>query len=558
MQRSSQTATKRSTTSSQLLRPCLLASLLVALAACEGGEPPGESGQAKPAAAAEAVPGQALWGSVGIATELTTVTVPELVEQLAQGTLTAAELTQGYLARIDHIDRSGPTLRAVIAVNPDAVNQALASDERRAKGQSLGTLDGIPVLVKDNIETADPMPTTAGSLALENNITRRDSPLVAKLRAQGAVILGKTNLSQWANFRSDFSVSGWSSVGGQVKNPHILDRSPCGSSSGSGVAVAAGLAALAIGTETNGSIICPSNVNGIVGFKPTLGLLSQDRIIPISPSQDTAGPMARSVEGAALLLDAMLGESGRFSSELATAKPIENLTVAVMRFAQGDHPQIIERFNAAIDIFQRAGARVVEVNEFQPTDRNLRRHETEVLQTEFKTSLNAYLASTPDTVLVRNLEQLIDFNEAHADSELAVFGQDIFLAAQQQLGLDDPDYQQALAAIKSATGPSGIDQLLKDAGADILVAPSGPIAPPRDPINGDVWPSWVGIGYMAAIAGYPHLSIPMGTIKGIPIGLSIIGRAHDDKKLLEVGHQWQGLYGPVPTPEYLTTAHEVP
>ena len=487
--------------------------------------------------------------------DLTTATLHDLQQSMLVDGLTSEALVRHYLERIDKLDRNGPQLRAVISLNPDALQYAKASDQRRRQGATLGNLDGIPVLVKDNIETADPIATTAGSTALLNNISTVDSPIIAKLRQQGAVILGKTNLSQWANFRSDFSVSGWSSVGGQVKNPHVLDRSPCGSSSGSGVAVAAGLATLAIGTETNGSIICPSNVNGVVGFKPTLGLLPQAGIVPIAPSQDTAGPMARTVVGAAQLLDAMAGTTD-YSNALTDDTDLSDITVAVLRFAQGDHPEIIARFDRALAILATAGATLVEVDEFAPTDKNLSSHELLVLETEFKTSVNNYLATTPATVASRSLSDLITFNNAHARTELPLFGQEQFIAANHQAGMDEGAYLLALAAIKAATGSEGIDTLLKQAKADILVAPSGPISPPRDAVNGDVWPSWVGVGYLPAIAGYPHLSVPMGTVKGIPLGLSFIASANEDSRLLRVGNIWQRLHGPAPTPTYLSSAND--
>jgi len=489
-----------------------------------------------------------------VTSALSTLTAAELIKGLEKGELHSHAVTSGYLKRISELNRSGPALRAIIATNPKALAQASASDARRARGLSLGPLDGIPILIKDNIETSDPIATTAGSLALMHHVTGQDSPLVAALRKQGAVILGKTNLSQWANFRSSFSVSGWSSIGGQTKNPHVLDRSPCGSSSGSGVAVAAGLATLAIGTETNGSIICPANVNGVVGFKPTLGLISQKGIIPISPSQDTAGPMAKTVFGAALLMDGMVGASGQFTSHLTSTPRLPNTTVAVMRFSQGSHPAIIERFNTALGLLEEAGATLVEVHSFKLADPSLGANETLVLQTEFKATLNTYLSETPGMTHVRNLKQLIEFNDANAGQELALFGQDIFKAAQQRAGLNNEDYNRALRALKEATGSQGIDRLLAETGADVLVAPSGPIAPPRDSINGDVWPAWVGIGHMAAIAGYPHLSVPMGTVKDVPIGLSFISGKNQDATVLAIGHQWQQLFGGVPEPRYLPSA----
>lgn len=294
---------------------------------------------------------------------LTANTLPELADLLASGETTSVAITQAYLDRIEAVDRNGPRLQSVLSLNPDALAQAEASDARRAAGETLGSLDGLPILLKDNIESLDPVATTAGSFALENNVTERDSPLVAGLRAQGAVILGKTNLSQWANFRSEDSVSGWSAVGGQVRNPHMLDRSPCGSSSGSGAAIAASLAAGAVGTETNGSIICPSNVNGIVGFKPTVGVVSQEFIVPISSTQDTAGPMTKTVRGAALMMDAIATDGSSGYADALDAGSLEGLRVGVLRFAQGS-ADVQSVFNAGLAAMEAAGAELVEIEEF--------------------------------------------------------------------------------------------------------------------------------------------------------------------------------------------------
>jgi len=297
------------------------------------------------------------------AKDWTAKTLPELSDALSSSDVTSSSLTQSYLDRIEAIDRAGPDLQSVLAINPNAMAQAEASDARRKNNETLGPLDGVPILFKDNIETLDPIATTAGSYALTDNITERDSPLVAGLRSQGAVILGKTNLSQWANFRSGESVSGWSAVGGQVRNPHMLDRSPCGSSSGSGAAIAASLAAGAVGTETNGSIICPSNVNGIVGFKPTVGLVSQKYIVPISATQDTAGPMTKTVRGAAMMLEAMDDQDVDYAAML-DASSLKGRRVGVMRFADGSNDDIIERFNASLEAIEAAGATLVEIDAF--------------------------------------------------------------------------------------------------------------------------------------------------------------------------------------------------
>ncbi|MEL6686822.1 MAG: amidase family protein [Pseudomonadota bacterium] len=364
---------------------------------------------------------------------LTANTLPELADLLASGETTSVAITQAYLDRIEAVDRNGPRLQSVLSLNPDALAQAEASDARRAAGETLGSLDGLPILLKDNIESLDPVATTAGSFALENNVTERDSPLVAGLRAQGAVILGKTNLSQWANFRSEDSVSGWSAVGGQVRNPHMLDRSPCGSSSGSGAAIAASLAAGAVGTETNGSIICPSNVNGIVGFKPTVGVVSQEFIVPISSTQDTAGPMTKTVRGAALMMDAIATDGSSGYADALDAGSLEGLRVGVLRFAQGS-ADVQSVFNAGLAAMEAAGAELVEIEEFNLDAENYGRDSYGLLQWEFKATLDDYLANSPADIPVRSLEEVIAFNAADP-REMAVFDQSIMDLSQARSGL---------------------------------------------------------------------------------------------------------------------------
>ena len=484
-------------------------------------------------------------------------TLPELVDALAAGEVTSEQLTQVYLDRIAEVDRAGPRLQSIITLNPNALPLARASDQRRAVGETLGPLDGIPLLLKDNIESLDPMPTTAGSLALKDNITGRDSPLVAGLRADGAIILGKTNLSQWANFRDNDSVSGWSSVGGQVHNPHMLDRSPCGSSSGSGAAVAASLAAGAVGTETNGSIICPSNVNGIVGFKPTVGLISQEGIVPISPSQDTAGPMARTVRGAALMLNAM--DPGTEDYTLALSPDaLKGMRIGVLRFAEGSNPDIKAHFDAALAVMEAQGAALVDINDFEPAAENFWSSTLPLLEFEFKDSLNKYLATIPDTVTTRTLRELIAFNAAHADEELALFGQSLFEESEARGPLTDPAYLGAKAAVRFSTREQGIDRLLADYDVNLLVSPSGPIAPRIDPVNGDVWPEWAGAGWLPADAGYPHLTVPMGDVHGIPLGISFVGSAGDDAAIIAYGYAYEQATHLRPDPHYLQTAEDRP
>lgn len=491
-----------------------------------------------------------------VATGWTVMTLPELGEALSRSEVTSAELTQAYLDRIAAIDRAGPRLQSILALNPDALDQATASDGRRAQGQSLGPLDGVPILLKDNIETLDPMPTTAGSLALAMNDTGRDSPLVASLRGQGAVILGKTNLSQWANFRSNQSISGWSSVGGQVRNPHMLDRSPCGSSSGTGAAVAASLSAGGVGTETNGSIICPANVNGLVGFKPTVGRIPQAGIVPISPSQDTAGPMTKTVTGAAMMMDAMDPASGAYAAGLSRSS-LQGVHVGVLRSAQGTNPAIIAAFDDALAALEAQGAVLVEIEKFEVPD-DFWPKSLLVLEYEFKASLNAYLAGAPASVASRSLADVIAFNRQNSQQELALFGQDIFEASEALGPLTDEAYLEALRTVQSATRENGIDKLLADYGVSVLVAPSGPVAPQVDALNGDVWPEWAGAGWAAAIAGYPHLTVPMGSVHGIPIGLSFMGAKDTDATMLAYGYAYEQATLKRVEPQFLNSAEDRP
>jgi len=371
--------------------------------------------------------------------------LPEIAKALAKGDVTSEALISDYLSRIDAIDNNGPRLQSILTLNPDALAEAKSIDERRADGETLGSLAGVPVLLKDNIETKDNMPTTAGAVALKDNLTGRDSPLAAGLRAQGAIILGKTNLSQWANFRSNESISGWSALGGQVRNPHMLDRSPCGSSSGTGAAIAASLAAGGVGTETNGSIICPSNVNGIVGFKPTVGLVSQKYIVPISASQDTAGPMTKSVKGTAMMLSAMATGKGQEAVDYTIYlddTALNGKRIGVLRFSQGENADVLEHFNAALATMETNGATLVEIDEFDMID-GFWSKTLPVLEYEFKDGLNKYLADTPDNVTTRSLAGLIAFNEDQP-SELALFDQDLFEESNALGDLSDKDYVEAL------------------------------------------------------------------------------------------------------------------
>ena len=457
-----------------------------------------------------------------------------------------------YLARIAALNHTGPALNAVIAINPEA---AQAAEAARA---IVGPLAGKPILVKDNIETAEPIATTAGSLALAANVTGRDAPLIARLRRAGVVILGKTNLSEWANIRSGHSSSGWSAVGGQTRNPHATDRSPCGSSSGSGAAVAAGMAWAAIGTETDGSITCPASMNGVVGFKPTVGLVSRTHVVPISHSQDTAGPMANSVHDAALLLTAMAGsdpadpataEADRHKTDyvagLAGAS-LKGMRIGVLRKAVGDDPKVRALFDRALADLRAAGAEPVEID-FQ-ADPAIGRDELTVLLYELRVDLGHYLAGLPGPVPVRSLDDVIAFNRAHGDSEMRWFGQDLFETAAKMT--DEAAYRKARADSLRMAGQDGIDRLMAEHHVSLLIAPTTGPAWPIDLVTGDHGME-IGAGNLPAIAGYPHLTVPMGAIEGLPVGLSFIGTAWDDARVLAAGAAYERARTvPLATPTY--------
>ena len=471
--------------------------------------------------------------------------IGQLSAMMAHG-LQSAAITRAYLARIAALDRHGPALHAVIALNPQALAEAKASDARRRAGKVIGPLDGVPILIKDNIETADGTATTAGSLALQNNRTRRDAPVVALLRRAGVVILGKTNLSEWANIRSDHAMSGWSAVGGLVRNPYALDRTACGSSSGSGAGVAASFAAAALGTETDGSVVCPASMNGIVGLKPTIGLVSRTHIVPISHSQDTPGPMARSVTDVALLLSAMIGadpadpttrDAAAHERDYAAALPqasLQGVRIAVLRPDMS--PALKARFEGALAMLRAKGAVLIETA--APKRGGLGAAETLVLQTELKADLEAYLATTPAEVTTRSLDQLIAFNEAQVSREMPYFGQETFAAAAKTKGLADPVYLQARADSLRQAGADGIDAVLKSADAAMIVEPSYGPAWPSDPVYGDQYDG-PSASQLPAVAGYPHLTVPMGLVGGLPVGLSFIGPAYGEATLLGAGYVYE-------------------
>ena len=495
------------------------------------------------------------------ATGIIAQSLPDIITALEKGDVSAEQLVELYLARIDKIDKNGPSLQAVLNLNPDAVAAAKLSDQLRAKGDIKGALHGVPILLKDNIESLDNMPTTAGALALIDNVTGRDSPLVAGLRAQGAIILGKTNLSQWANFRSEDSMSGWSALGGQVRNPHMLDRNPCGSSSGSGAATAASLAAATVGTETNGSIICPANANGIVGFKPTVGIVPQQYIVPISASQDTAGPMTKTVMGAALMMNAMATTTPDIDYTAGLTKnALSGVRVGVLDFAKGSSVAIQALFNNALADLEKAGATLVTIEEEPSQPENVGMMAYDILKYEFKDGLNAYLASTSEQqVKPRSLQELIAFNEAHKDVEMALFDQSIFSASQQMDSLESADYQTAIEVVQQASRQDGIDKLLQQHNVTVLIAPSGLLVPRVDPINGDVWPNnWPGYGSQAARAGYPHATVPMGGIHSLSVGLSFIGTKNTDAQVLAYAYAYEQHSLRRLEPMYLNNAEEIP
>jgi amidase len=452
-------------------------------------------------------------------------------------------------------------LHAVIALNPDALADAEVLDTERGANRTRGPLHGMPILLKDNIETTGAMATTAGSLALKDNVTGRDAPLVKRLRDAGMIILGKANLSEWANIRSSKSISGWSAVGGTVRNPYVLDRSACGSSSGSGAAVAAGLAPAAIGTETDGSITCPAAINGLVGLKPTVGLVSRTHIVPISHSQDTAGPMTRTVTDAALILTAIAGSD---PADLATREAdarktdyakglskdaLKGVTLAVARFYTGYSPGTDAVFEQALTDLKAQGAILVDVKDFD--EGPIGKAEGVVLYTELKVDLNAYLASTdPRKVKTRTLEDVIAFNKV-TPKELEWFGQETFDKAQATKGYDDPVYIKAAADAKRLAGPEGIDRILKETGAVAIVAPTTGPAWTIDPLNGDHYGG--SSTTLPAVAGYPHLTVPMGDVGGLPVGLSFIGPAWSEARLLGLGFAYEQATMRRKEPKFLPT-----
>ncbi|MBC7931794.1 MAG: amidase, partial [Rubrivivax sp.] len=485
----------------------------------------------------------------GIIFEWEELTAVELQRWMASGKQTARKIAEKYLARIEEVDRRGPALGSVIETNPDAYAIADALDRERKAGRVRGPLHGVPILIKDNIDTADRMLTTAGSLALVTAKPRQDAFIVERLREAGAVIIGKTNLSEWANFRSTHSSSGWSGRGGQTRNPYALDRNPCGSSSGSGAAVSANLCIAAVGTETDGSIVCPAGACGIVGIKPTLGVVSRSGIIPIAHSQDTAGPMARTVADAAVLLNVLMGLDARdpitrdgvkvsqtdFTKSL-DPQGLRGARIGVARKFFGFNDQVDKLMADALDVLKRQGATIVDPADI-PTHGKFDAAEFEVLLYEFKADLNKYLADLPPGDHPRTLKALIEFNEKNREREMPYFGQELFIKAEAKGPLTDAAYLKAIRTSKSLSRAQGIDAVMIKHKLDAIVAPTGGPAWTTDLVNGDHFTG--GSSTPAAVAGYPNVQVPAGYVYGLPVGISFYGRAFTEARLIRLAYAYE-------------------
>jgi amidase len=477
------------------------------------------------------------------------VSVTALQNEMQAGRLTSKAITEHYLQRIADLDQKGPALHSIIETNPEAVSVAEELDrELKLKGPR-GPLHGIPVILKDNIDTADRLTTTAGSLALEGSIAPRDAGLAARLRSGGAVLLAKANMSEWANIRSTHSTSGWSARGGQCRNPYALDRNPCGSSSGSAVAISANLGAIAVGTETDGSIVCPASTTGIVGLKPTVGLVSRAGIIPISHSQDTAGPLCRSVADAAVLLSVMAGPDSRDTATAAAARHIQDYTkfldpgglrgkrIGVARAKFFGYSDVTDRLGEdALEVLRREGAVLVDPANV-PHSGEYDDAELDVLLYEFKADLATYLSGLGPQAPVKNLHDVIQFNEQHRDREMPYFGQELFLQAQKKGPLSSPGYLKALGKCRRLSRELGIDAVMNKHRLDALVAPTGNPAWPTDLVNGDHFTG--GSSTPAAVAGYPSVSVPMGFAFGLPVNISFFGRAWSEPTLIRIAYAYE-------------------
>ncbi|NRA50794.1 MAG: amidase [Phaeodactylibacter sp.] len=479
--------------------------------------------------------------------DLEETTITELQSAFTEGSLTSESVVQYYLDRIQAIDKEGPGLNSVLTINPEAIAIAQKLDMERAEGKVRGPMHGIPVLLKDNIDPGDKMPTTAGSRALANSIAPDDAFIVAKLREAGAIILGKANLSEWANFRSTHSSSGWSGMGGQTHNPYHVDCNPCGSSSGSGVAVSANLCVIAIGTETNGSIVCPSSANGIVGIKPTVGLLSRDGIIPISFTQDTPGPMARTVTDAAIALGVMTGTDPADSKTLASAGQkaddytqyldigaLKGKRIGYYLATKGVHFKVDTLMERAIALLKAQGAEVIEIEEKVSSKTSPLSYS--VMLYEFKDGLNKYFESLGPDSPIQSIEDLIAFNKED-EVEMQYFHQDIIELAAEKGSIDSEDYKTTLADMQELAREKGMDQILQEHELDAIIAPTGTPAWKTDHVNGDHYT--LGSSSPAAWAGYPNISVPMGFIEGLPVGLSFFGTAWSEPALISMSYSFE-------------------
>jgi amidase len=478
--------------------------------------------------------------------EFNEITIGELQKRMQAGELTSHAITEKYLKRIQDIDKNGPKLNSIIEINPDALSIADALDNERKNGKLRGPLHGIPVLIKDNIDTADKMQTTAGSLALEGHIAQKDSFVAKKLREAGTVILGKTNLSEWANFRSTRSSSGWSSRGGQTKNPYVLDRSPCGSSSGSAVAVSANLCVVAVGTETDGSIACPASMNGIVGIKPTVGLVSRSGIIPISASQDTAGPFARTVKDAAILLTALAevdpddkvteesnGKAKQDYTQFLDINGLKGKKIGVDKTLLKHHEGIDALLKRTLDQMKNSGAEIVEVD-FMNKYQELSADEFKALEYEFKDGLNKYLAAA--NTKVKSLQDVINFNKQNEPRAMPYFKQEIMDSSQLKAGLDSKEYMTIIGKLHGIR--KFIDELLEKNKLNAICGPATGASWCIDLVNGDFWTGYGAYG-PAAVAGYPSITVPMGNLNEIPIGISFISKAYDEPGLITIAYAYE-------------------
>jgi len=496
--------------------------------------------------------------------EFDEITIAQLQEGMRSGKFTSLSITEKYLQRIKDIDTSGPAINAIIEINPEAQAIARTLDRERKEKGSRGPLHGIPVLIKDNINTADRMMTTAGSLALLGSTPAQDATVAQKLRDAGAVILGKTNLSEWANFRSSHSSSGWSGRGGQTKNPYVLDRNPCGSSSGSGSATAANLCAVAVGTETDGSVVCPATTNSLVGIKPTLGLISRAGIIPIAHSQDTAGPMCRTVTDAALLLGALTGLDARDAATNASRgmaldnylkfldpNGLKGARLGIVRKSFAFNDATDKLLNDRIEEMKKLGAVIVDPVDI-PTSGKFDDSELEVLLYEFKTDLNAYLAGLGPKAPVHSLKEIIEFNEKNRDKEMPYFGQDLLIKAEAKGPLTEKAYLEALKKNHEMARDQGIDFALAKDKLDALIAPTGGPAWPTDWINGDHFAG--GYSTPSAVAGYPHITVPAGYVFGLPVGISFFASAYSEPTLIKLAYAFEQATKARRAPQFLPTA----